>query len=186
MAEAPKPVEEKAEALAAIEPEVVLTGTETPDELKAKLAEERKGRIEERQAREKALEAKKQLTARAHKAEKELKGEEPATPVAPVSTTSSTVDVDERILKSQGMPSELLTHLKKVADLQKVSLIDAQTDPLFTTFKDSYEKKKKSDDAALRGSKGSGGKSVDKTPATPGLSRDEHKAMVESHIRDTA
>lgn len=186
MAEEPnKPVEEKAEDLADVAPEVELTGKETPDELKAKLAEERKLRSDERAARKKTAEALKQQNARARKAEAALKdiagngegGEKK--PEQKPAASDNAVDVDERILKANGMSDELLKELKDIAALRKVSLIDAQNDPLFKRAKEEFDRKKKSEDASMGAGKGSGSSKGAKSPNDPGLSRDEHKKMVE-------
>ena len=89
-------------------------------------------------------------------------------------------DVDERILKANGMPDELLKELKAVAKARDISLIDAQNDSLFKLVKQNYEQETKAKEASLGSSKGSGNASARKTANTPGLSRDEHKAMFNS------
>jgi hypothetical protein len=86
-------------------------------------------------------------------------------------------DVDERILKAGGMPDELLKELKAIAKARDVTLIDAQNDSLFKLVKENYEQELKSKEASLGSSKGSGNAVAKKSPSTPGLSRDEHKAM---------
>ncbi len=86
-------------------------------------------------------------------------------------------DVDERILKANGMPEELLKELKAIAMARGVNLIDAQNDSLFKLVKDNYEQELKSKEASLGSSKGSGNAVARKTASTPGLSRDEHKEM---------
>jgi hypothetical protein len=97
--------------------------------------------------------------------------------VRPKVQSPSPVDVDERILKSQGMPDELLSKLRMVAKINNVSLIDAQTDPVFQGIKEKFEKEKKSKEASLPASKGSGGVRSKKDFNTPGLSREDHKKM---------
>lgn len=92
--------------------------------------------------------------------------------------TSPAVDVDERILKSQGMDNDLLKQLKDVARLRNVGLIEAQSDPLFTGIKDQYEKDKKQKAASLPASRGSGTTKPKKTLSTPGLTKEEHKALM--------
>ena len=89
-------------------------------------------------------------------------------------------DVDERILKANGMPDELLKELKAIAKAREVSLIDAQDDSLFKLVKQNYEQETKTREASLGSSKGSGSATAKKTANTPGLSRDEHKAMFNS------
>jgi hypothetical protein len=111
---------------------------------------------------------------RAEKAEKKAKEAPKATKE---DNTTDYPDVDERILRANGMPDELLKELKAVAKAREVSLIDAQNDSLFKLVKENYEKELKSKEASLGSSKGSGNASAKKTASTPGLSRDEHKAM---------
>lgn len=101
--------------------------------------------------------------------------------VAPTqSSQASPLDMDERILKSQGMPNELLTQLKKVAAIEGLSLLDAQADPLFVAMKEKFEKEKRIKDASLGSSRGSGSAKARKSPSTPGLTREEHMAMFEN------
>jgi hypothetical protein len=98
---------------------------------------------------------------------------------AETSTTQSSpsIDVDERILIANGMPDELLKQLKDVAKLRGLSLIDAQKDSLFVAVKNQYEKDENSKKASVRSSRGSANVQVQKTLNTPGLSREEHKAL---------
>lgn len=93
-------------------------------------------------------------------------------------TSSSPVDVDERILKAQGMAPELLKQLKDIAKLRGVSLIDAQTDDLFVAVKTKFDKDQAHNKASVGASRGSGAVKVRKTLATPGLTREEHMALV--------
>jgi hypothetical protein len=129
----------------------------------------------------------KKLYERAKAAEDKLKaikqlGNSP-TPTAKVEqpTASPSIDVDERILKAQGMSDALLQQLKDVATLRKISLIDAQKDVLFVAVKSDYEKKEKSKAASVGASRGSGNIPVQKTLNTAGLTRDEHRALVKGN-----
>lgn len=96
---------------------------------------------------------------------------------APQSQTSS-VDVDERILKASGMDDDLLKQLKDIATLRGVSLIDAQKDDLFVAVKTQYEKNLASKGAAMPPSRGSGTPKPKVTLTTPGLTREQHKALI--------
>lgn len=89
------------------------------------------------------------------------------------------VDVDERILISQGMDEQLLKELKDVAALKKISLFEAQKNPLFVTIKEKFEKDQKSKESNLPASRGTGSKrnSEKKDFNTPGLSATEHRKM---------
>jgi len=118
---------------------------------------------------------------RAEKAEAELKAKavQPAPTVQPTPTQPSpAVDVDERILKANGMPDELLTKLKDIAAFRKVNLIDAQKDALFVAEKAQFDKDELSKKASVRSSRGSSVPQAEKTINTPGLTRAEHKALL--------
>jgi hypothetical protein len=96
--------------------------------------------------------------------------------------TPAAVDVEETVLKAQGMAPELLAQLKDVAALKKVSLIEAQKQPLFVAAKEEFEKAEKSKAASVGSSRGSGSKQVVKTLNTPGLSKEDHKALWRSRV----
>jgi hypothetical protein len=106
----------------------------------------------------------------------------PATKAPPA---SSSVDVDERILLSQGMTPELVRELRKVAKVlstgsKQVGLIEAQSDSIFVAIKEKYEREQKAKKASVGASRGSGNVAPKKDAKTPGLTREEHKKMVES------
>ena len=119
-----------------------------------------------------------QAVARAKKAEEELKVLK--TPKAPAPVASPQANVEETVLLANGMPDELLNELKAVAQVRKVSLIKAQTDPIFVAVKDKFEKDQKQKEASLPASRGSGQAKPKKDFNTPGLTREEHMAMVKS------
>jgi hypothetical protein len=98
------------------------------------------------------------------------------------STPSPSVDVDERILKHDGMSDDLLKELKGIAQLRGVSLIDAQNDFLFVAAKEKFEKDAKVQQAQLGASRGSGMVKPKPSFITPNLSRDEHKEMVAKRL----
>lgn len=117
-----------------------------------------------------------QAVARAKKAEDELKilkkpKESPA-PVAPPQA-----NVEETVLLATGLPEELLGELKAVAQVRKVSLIKAQTDPIFVAVKEKFEKDQKQKNASLGVSRGSGQAKPKITLSTPNLTREQHKAL---------
>lgn len=117
----------------------------------------------------------KKLFERAKKAEadlKALKGTRPASPASP--------NVEETVLLANGMPEELLAELKVVATVRKVSLIKAQADPIFVAVKEKFEKDQKREGASLPASRSSGNVKPKKDFSTPGLSREEHLAMVKN------
>lgn len=89
-------------------------------------------------------------------------------------------NVEETVLLANGMPEELMVELKAVAAVRKVSLLKAQADPIFVAVKEKFEKDQKREEASLPASRGSGAMKVKKDFTTPGLSREEHMAMVKS------
>lgn len=120
----------------------------------------------------------KKLFERAKKAEAELKALKGTK--KPVEASASPTNVEETVLLANGMDEDLLGELKAVAAVRKTSLIKAQTDPIFVAVKEKFEKDKKHQAASMPASRGSGIVKPKKDFKTPGLSRDEHKAMIES------
>lgn len=136
-------------------------GNEETEALRVKLAE--------------AEEAKRQLTARAHKAEAENKAFKSKPVEAPQAPQAS---VEETVLLAQGMPEELVNELKAIAQVRNTTLLKAQNDPIFTTIKENFEKNQKQRDASLPASRGSGNVKPKKDFTTPGLTREEHMEML--------
>lgn len=127
---------------------------------------------------EKERNARQQLTARAKKAEEQLKALKPR--VEQDAPKQDYPDVDERILRANGMSPELLKELKVIAKARDVSLIDAQDDSLFKLVKENYEKELKVTEASVGVSRGSGNAQAKKSASTPGLSREEHKKFFQN------
>lgn len=117
-----------------------------------------------------------ELHGRATKAEGELKALRPKK--LPASPVSSQPNVEELVLLANGMSEELVSELKAVAQVRKISLIKAQSDPIFVAVKEKFEQDKKQKDASLPAARGSGNVKVQKTFTTPGLSREEHKRLI--------
>lgn len=152
------------------------TTTNTDSNLVAELEKERKARQE--------------LTARAKRAEQELKrikssitSDEPNEPEDEVkpsenrNASDNTNLFDERILISQGMKTDLLKDLKTIAQLRGVSLLEAQNDSTFKRIKEDFEREEKVKDASMGASKGSQQAKPKVTASTPGLSKEEHKKI---------
>ena len=118
----------------------------------------------------------KKLYERAKKAEADLKATKGTKPVEakPASTQPS---VEETVLLANGMPEELVTELKAVAQVRGTTLLKAQADPIFVAVKEKFEKDAKVKDASLPASRGAGGIKAKKDFKTPGLTREEHKKM---------
>jgi len=94
--------------------------------------------------------------------------------------TSSSVSIEETVLLANGFDEELIDDLKAIAKVRNTSLIKAQKDPIFVAIKEKFEKDKKQSDASMPASRGSGSLKPKKDFKTQGLTRNEHKAMVES------
>ncbi len=121
----------------------------------------------------------KKLFERAKKAEAALKLASQAKPTAQTPKASPN-DIEETVLLANGMDEELLGQLKKVAQVQSLSLIKAQADPIFVAIKDKFEKDKKQSQASMGASRGSGQVKARPTFKTPGLTEAQHREMVEA------
>lgn len=123
----------------------------------------------------------KKLFERAKKAEADLKAlkDKPTAKTATAKPASS-IDIEETVLLANGMDEELLGQLKKVAQVQGVSIIKAQADPLFVAVKELFEKNKKQSQASMGASRGSGQVKARPTFKTPGLTEAQHREMVEA------
>jgi hypothetical protein len=149
-----------------LELETNLDDTEDVEDLKAQLERER--------------EARRQLTARAKKAEEQLKSmsSQTAPKVEKKSTqTLSAEDVETRILKAQKVTDDEITMLKKIAAVNGTGIIEAQADEMFISFKERREAQEKAEKAKLGVSRGSGSVKAQKNFNTPGLTKEEHKEM---------
>lgn len=86
-------------------------------------------------------------------------------------------NVEEVVLRANGMDAEVLAKLKVVAKANGTDLITAQNDELFTAWKEKFESGQKKAKAALGASNGSGGVQKKASFDTPGISSDDHRAM---------
>jgi hypothetical protein len=85
--------------------------------------------------------------------------------------------VQEQILRANGMPDELVKELKAVAKVRGIDMVTAQNDPIFVGIKSNYEKVDREKKASLGASHRSGTVEKKKSFNTPGLSKEEHKAL---------
>lgn len=83
---------------------------------------------------------------------------------------------EEGILIAKGMDDESIGQLKVIAKGKGISLLEAEKDPLFSTYFEKVQKEKRSEQAKLGVSKGSSYKQ-DKPTFKPGLTREEHLAL---------
>ena len=140
------------------------TEEETVESLKAKLAEKDLQLVKEAEAR-------RQLTARAKAAETK------SSPKPQINNPISDLQIERKILKSQGMSDELLNELVALSTVRGKSLLDTQSDPIFIAIKDSKDAEVKANKAKLGASKGSANVKTEKGFGTPGLTDEEHKAL---------
>lgn len=118
--------------------------------------------------------------ARAKKAEALIvknKQEAKAEPAPTEAVAPQPANVEEVVLRANGMEDEVLTKLKVVAKANGTDLLTAQNDELFTAWKDKFESGQKKAKAALGASNGSGGVTKKDSFKTPNISADDHKAM---------
>lgn len=103
----------------------------------------------------------------------------PAEQTKPQATPAN---VEEVVLLANGMDETLMEQLKKVAAINNSSLLKAQNDPIFVAVKEKFEREKKSSNASLGASRGSGSAKVKKDLSTPGLTREEHMKLAQEAI----
>jgi len=133
---------------------------------------------------EREREARRQITARAKKAEEKLRSVSSQTtptvdqkPSQTINNTLTAEDVEVRILKAQKVSEDEITMLKKIAAVNGTSIIEAQADDMFISFKQRKEEQEKADKAKLGASRGSGSVKKEKDVSSPGLSDVEHKEL---------
>ena len=112
------------------------------------------------------------------------KASKPKTVTTEASKEQATpLNVEEAVLLAQGFDEDLLPELKAVAQVRKVNLIKAQNDPIFVAVKEKFEKDKKREEASMPASRGSGSVKAKKDFTTPGLTREEHMALVRAQLQ---
>lgn len=117
---------------------------------------------------EQAEKAKSQLTARAKKAEEELKIFKANPPLKQDPQLS-----DELKLIARGLSDEEIEQAKVIAKGKGIVLAEAIKDPLFLSYQATLKEQEKREKAKLGASKGSG-ESEDTTLIKPEMSREEH------------
>lgn len=107
---------------------------------------------------EKARKAISQLTARAKKAEDELRNIKTSKETKADSNLTNTLSREEAVLIAQGYDLETLNQIQVIAKGKGVSLLEAEKDPLFVSYKEKKDAEAKAEKAKLGASKGSGQK----------------------------
>jgi hypothetical protein len=119
---------------------------------------------------DKAEQAKSQLTARAKRAEEELK----ALKGQPHISNQDPQLSDELKLIARGLSDEEIDKAKIVAKGLGISLPEAIKDPLFLSYQATLKEEQRKEKAKLGASKGSG-ESQDDTLIKPDMTREEHE-----------
>lgn len=83
---------------------------------------------------------------------------------------------EEGILIAKGLDDEAIEQIKVISKGKGVTLLEAEKDPLFTTYFEKVQREKKIQQSKLGVSKGSG-YSEPKKAFTSGLSREEHMKL---------
>lgn len=148
---------------------VVDTNTEDEEATNSNKNSEQDDTVTLQEKLDKAEQAKSQLTARAKKAEEELKTLKANHPLTQDPQLS-----DELKLIARGLSDEEIEQAKVVAKGKGIILTEAIKDPLFLTYQSDLKDKQRKEKAKLGASKGSG-ESQDDTLIKPDMTRDEHK-----------
>jgi len=136
------------------------------EELAEQLEELQQEKEQLEQEAQKARELADNYKKRAEKAEKQ----KPAEPKLDTSV------IEETVLKTQGYTPEQMEFLKKISSVQGVSLIEATTDPLYISWKESQKAKENAENASLPASRRSGFKKPEPTFQTVKTAED-HQAI---------
>lgn len=91
-------------------------------------------------------------------------------------------EVEEILLKSQGMDEKELEALRRIAKGANISLLDAKKDEVFLAYQDKRREEEKKAKANLGASRGSGRVQQKADTKTPNLSREEHMALAKEKI----
>lgn len=116
-----------------------------------------------------ALKAKAELTARAKRAEEELK----ALKAKPQQHNDPQIS-DELKLIARGLSDEAIEQAKVIAKGKGISLPDAIKDPLFTIYQEKVKDDERREKAKLGASKGSGNTEEKPKGFQSGATREEH------------
>ena len=120
-----------------------------------------------------ALKAKAELTARAKKAEEELK----TLKAKPQESKTNDPQLSEELkLIARGLTDEAIEQAKVIAKGKGIPLTEAIKDPLFAIYQKDAEDKAKKEKAKLGASKGSG-ESEEESEVKPGMTREEHEKV---------
>lgn len=128
---------------------------------------------------ERLRKAKSDLTARAKKAEEELRQLKKSD--APLNSNSQ-VDKDELKLIARGLSDEEIEQAKVIAKGKDVILTEAIKDPMFLAYQTDLKERERKEKAKLGASKGSNETEPEVSGLEPGSSRDAHKKAFEKLV----
>lgn len=159
----------------------VLEATNPSEEID--LENEQSTDIEDVEALKRQIEEKdtfaRQAVARAKKAEADLKAlkEKAGEATQITNNVPSEETIDVKILQSQGLDDEAIGYLKKIAQVNGTTLIEAKKDELYKAFEEKREREEKAKKASLGASRGSGAVRKEKSITSTGLTDEEHKEL---------
>lgn len=82
-----------------------------------------------------------------------------------------------RLIAQKGYDDDELDKLRKIAQVEEVSLSEAANSDIFSSWKQSRDDQKKNEAAQMGGSQGSGRQTQEKSVSDPNLSEEEHKRL---------
>lgn len=153
-----------------LEDVAVNTNTDVEETTNSNENSEQEDTVALKEKLDKAEQAKSQLTARAKKAEQELKALKEATPPLKQDPQLS----DELKLIARGLSDEEIEQAKVVAKGKGIVLTEAIKDPLFLSYQATLKEQERKEKAKLGASKGSG-ESRDETLIKQDMTREEHQ-----------
>jgi len=125
-----------------------------------------------------ALKAKSELTARAKKAEEELK----ILKAKPQDVKTNDSQLSEELkLIARGLSDEEIEQAKVIAKGKEIPLTEAIKDPLFLTYQATLEEKERKEKAKLGASRGSG-ETPEEREVKSGMTREEHERVFKKAV----
>jgi len=107
---------------------------------------------------EKARKANSQILARAKRAEEEVRKFKSSNETKAQPNLNNVLSREEAVLIARGYDDESLNQIQVIAKGKGISMLDAEKDPLFISYKEKMESEAKAEKAKLGVSKGSGQK----------------------------
>jgi hypothetical protein len=99
-----------------------------------------------------------------------------------VKTSGDSLTKEEAILYARGLSEAEVERVKSIAKIEGESPLVAAESDYFKIWKEKEDKKREAQDTQLGASRGSAKSKPKKEAGSPGLSRDEHKALVQEKM----